>query len=144
MLHADNQKRVVTKVAFVCIYYVLIRVWSKGNHNYSVSIGVLVCCLRSVVVITCASHAQGPQFDPGRRHIFFFCLCIYFMKLFTVKFLLPFYCRKGEAVFRSDNMSTISVLKEVLSKETTQRKTQVKFSHGKAIMTRFVKVFGFY
>ena len=22
----------------------------------------------SVVVITCASHAQGPQFEPGRKH----------------------------------------------------------------------------
>ena len=29
------------------------------------------CGLRSVVVITCASHAQGPQFDPGRRQQFF-------------------------------------------------------------------------
>ena len=27
---------------------------------------------RSVVVITCASHAQGPQFDPGREHEFLF------------------------------------------------------------------------
>ena len=24
-------------------------------------------CFRSVVVITCASHAQGPRFDPGRK-----------------------------------------------------------------------------
>ena len=23
---------------------------------------------RGVVVITCASHAQGPRFDPGREH----------------------------------------------------------------------------
>ena len=26
-------------------------------------------CFRSVVVITCASHAQGRRFDPGREHI---------------------------------------------------------------------------
>ena len=25
---------------------------------------------RSVVVITCASHAQGPRFEPGRKHRF--------------------------------------------------------------------------
>ena len=25
---------------------------------------------RSVVVITCASHAQGPRFEPGRKHHF--------------------------------------------------------------------------
>lgn len=37
--------------------------------------------------------------------------------------------KKGEAVFRSDNLSTISVLKEVLSKEATQRKIAVKISH---------------
>lgn len=38
--------------------------------------------------------------------------------------------RKGEAVFRSDNMSTISVIKEVLSKETTKKNIPVKISHG--------------
>ena len=26
-------------------------------------------CFRSVVVITFASHAKGPQFEPGRKHI---------------------------------------------------------------------------
>ena len=40
------------------------------------------------------------------------------------------YYRKGEATFRSDNMSTISVLKEVLSKETTRKNISVKISHG--------------
>ena len=32
-------------------------------------------CFRSVVVITCASHAQGPRFDPGRKQgsHFYFC-----------------------------------------------------------------------
>ena len=33
---------------------------------------------RSVVVITCASHAQGPRFDPGRKHVVFFsCHVLY-------------------------------------------------------------------
>ena len=35
-------------------------------------------CFRSVVVITCASHAQGPRFDPGRKQVFFF----FFPRLF--------------------------------------------------------------
>ena len=35
-------------------------------------------------------------------------------------------------MFRSDNMSTISVLKEVLSKETAQRKMSVRITHGNA------------
>ena len=26
---------------------------------------------RSVVVITCALHAQGPRFEPGRKQFFF-------------------------------------------------------------------------
>ena len=26
-------------------------------------------CFRGVVVITCASHAQGPRFDTGRKHV---------------------------------------------------------------------------
>ena len=42
-------------------------------------------CLCSVVVITCASHAQGPRFDPGQRHafyfpflLFYFCILVYY------------------------------------------------------------------
>ena len=41
-------------------------------------------------------------------------------------------CRKGEVVFRSDNMSTVSVLREVLSKETALKKVAVKFTHGQS------------
>jgi len=44
--------------------------------------------------------------------------------------LIPPCCRRGEVVFRSDNLSTISVLREVLSKEATQRKISVKITHG--------------
>ena len=33
-------------------------------------------------------------------------------------------------MFRSDNMSTISVIKEVLSKETTKRNIPVRITHG--------------
>ena len=50
-------------------------------------------------------------------------------------FCLSSYCRKGEALFRSDNMSTISVLKEVLSKEATQRKIAIKMTHGMYIQS---------
>lgn len=38
--------------------------------------------------------------------------------------------RKGDVTFRSDNISTISVLKEVLSKEATQKKIAIKTTHG--------------
>ena len=32
---------------------------------------------RSVAVITCASHAQGPRFDPGRKHFLIFYQIFY-------------------------------------------------------------------
>ena len=28
-------------------------------------------CFRSVVAITCALHAQGPRFEPGRKQVLF-------------------------------------------------------------------------
>lgn len=37
-------------------------------------------------------------------------------------------CSKGEAVFRSDNISTISILKDVLSKEATKKKMKLNVS----------------
>lgn len=43
--------------------------------------------------------------------------------------------KRGEAVFRSDNISTISVLKEVLSKETSSKKVLVKITHGETMNT---------
>ena len=39
--------------------------------------------------------------------------------------------RKGEATFRSDNISTISILKDVLTKEATKRKISLNISFGK-------------
>lgn len=38
---------------------------------------------------------------------------------------------KGEANFKSDNISTISILKDVLSKEATKRKINLNTSYGK-------------
>jgi len=38
--------------------------------------------------------------------------------------------RKGEGVFKSDNISTISILKDVLSKEATKRKINLNISYG--------------
>jgi Bardet-Biedl syndrome 7 protein len=37
--------------------------------------------------------------------------------------------KRGEATFRSDNISTISILKDVLSKEATSRKMSVNMTH---------------
>ena len=30
-----------------------------------------IVCFRSVVAITCALHAQGPRFEPGRKQVLF-------------------------------------------------------------------------
>lgn len=41
------------------------------------------------------------------------------------------YFSKGEGHFRSDNISTISILSDVLSKEATKRKINLNISYGK-------------
>ena len=42
------------------------------NRSYAIAVGNMLYGFRSVVVITCASHAQGPRFEPGRKHRFDF------------------------------------------------------------------------
>ena len=37
--------------------------------------------------------------------------------------------RQREAEFKSDNLSTISVIKEVISKEATKKKISIKITH---------------
>ena len=39
--------------------------------------------------------------------------------------------RKGEAIFKSDNISTISILKDFLTKEATKKKISLDISCGK-------------
>ena len=43
-------------------------------------------------------------------------------------------CRKGEGIFRSDNISTISILKDVLSKEATNKKIRLDISYGELVI----------
>lgn len=38
---------------------------------------------------------------------------------------------KGEGHFKSDNISTISILRDVLSKEATKKKINLNMSYGK-------------
>ena len=40
--------------------------------------------------------------------------------------------RKGEAIFKSDNISTISILKDFLTKEATKKKISLDISCGKS------------
>ena len=40
--------------------------------DLTTALGIFTSGSCGVVVITCASHAQGPRFDPGRKQIFFF------------------------------------------------------------------------
>ena len=53
------------------------RIQNKTSYFSPISQG----CFRSVVVITCASHAQGPRFDPGRKQVFLFFFYISFFFL---------------------------------------------------------------
>lgn len=43
----------------------------------------------------------------------------------------PKVTKKGEAIFRSDNISTISILKDVLTKEATKKKISLNITYGK-------------
>lgn len=67
--------------------------------------------------------------------------CIYVFAIFTfswkslviIGFNYPiFICKisKGEGHFRSDNISTISILSDVLSKEATKKKINLNISYG--------------
>ena len=42
-----------------------------------------------------------------------------------------FFSSKGWAIFRSDNISTISILKDFLTKEATRKKISLDISCGK-------------
>ncbi|XP_064481512.1 Bardet-Biedl syndrome 7 protein homolog [Ornithodoros turicata] len=52
---------------------------------------------------------------------------VYFVSAFLGTVLHCYY-RKGEAVFKSDNISTISILKDVLTKEATRKKISLDIS----------------
>ena len=56
------------------------------------------------------------------------CATFYFQNTFLDTQLECVY-RKGEGVFKSDNISTISILKDVLSKEATKRKINLNISY---------------
>ncbi|XP_074129907.1 BBSome complex member BBS7 isoform X2 [Sminthopsis crassicaudata] len=56
------------------------------------------------------------------------CVTFYFQNTFLDTQLESTY-RKGEGVFKSDNISTISILKDVLSKEATKRKINLNIAY---------------
>ena len=45
--------------------YIFLRILTNIVQNF---FGKHQACFCSVVVLTCASHAQGPQFDPEQKH----------------------------------------------------------------------------
>ena len=50
--------------------------------------------------------------------------------LYGAHFKGDFVFRKGEAIFRSDNISTISIMKDVLTKEATKKKIRLDITYG--------------
>uniref|UniRef100_A0A3Q2IL64 Bardet-Biedl syndrome 7 n=1 Tax=Equus caballus TaxID=9796 RepID=A0A3Q2IL64_HORSE len=56
------------------------------------------------------------------------CVTFYFQNTFLDTQLESTY-KKGEGIFKSDNISTISILKDVLSKEATKRKINLNISY---------------
>ena len=47
------------------------------------------CRFRGVAVITSASHAEGPQFDPGREQDYFLGFLFYFFFFLSFHFFPP-------------------------------------------------------
>uniref|UniRef100_A0A6Q2YKU6 Bardet-Biedl syndrome 7 protein homolog n=2 Tax=Esox lucius TaxID=8010 RepID=A0A6Q2YKU6_ESOLU len=66
---------------------------------------------------------EVPEKTPAGENITF-----YFQNTFLGTQLEATYC-KGESHFKSDNISTISILKDVLSKEATKRKINLNISY---------------
>jgi len=44
-------------------------------------------------------------------------------------------CRRGEAQFRSDNISTISILKDALTKEATKKSIRLEVTCGLCLVS---------
>ena len=58
------------------------------------------------------------------------------MKKESLKFTQSFYS-KGTATFQSDNISTISILKDFLTKEATRKKISLDINIGKNINYKY-------
>ena len=79
-------------LTFHSLYIFFLRIRTNIVQNF---FGTHQACFCSVVVITCASHAQGPQFDPGQKHcnlINFRLYCsdkhVYLIRVRSVKIVL--------------------------------------------------------
>lgn len=60
----------------------------------------------------------------------------YFISSFQ-RTILIISCKKGEATFKSDNISTISIIKDVITKEAISRKIRIDIQFGKKIISNF-------
>ena len=85
-----NHLALLTMISFSLYFF--LRILTKIVQNF---FGTHQACFCSVVVITCASHAQGPQFDPGQKHsklINFRLYCsdkhVYLIRVRSVKIVL--------------------------------------------------------
>ncbi|KAL5459878.1 hypothetical protein EMCRGX_G033265 [Ephydatia muelleri] len=94
------------------------------------------CRLRQYTIKPLSLHRRIHSFDESRPcnmlkitgpFSFKDQVTLYFKSTFIDTRLECTY-RKGEISFRTDNISTVSVLKEVLSKEATQRKVSIKIN----------------
>ena len=52
-----------------CPFFPLVLISSKVSTIQPLNLALVDVGSRGVVVITCASHAQGPRFDPGQEQI---------------------------------------------------------------------------
>ena len=84
----------VVQQSHFILFIFFLRIRTNIVQNF---FGTYQACFCSVVVITCASHAQGPQFDPGQKHsklINFRVYCsdkqVYLIRVRSLKIVLLF------------------------------------------------------
>ena len=109
----------------------------RDIQEYMYTLHILYMCILCIILIQQTRHFCPkfiPSFDTrmSREFVITILHCnVQYMYTGKYNVCVCFYCtRSGEAVFKSDNLSTVSVLKEVLSKEATKQKITVRIAHG--------------
>ncbi|KAK3724948.1 hypothetical protein QZH41_017162, partial [Actinostola sp. cb2023] len=107
----------ISSSIIIIITIIIITIISSSSISYGIPISPFITHRLMLLLICC--FARTP---PGDQITF------HFLSTFLDTQLECTY-KKGEAIFRSDNISTISILKDVLTKEATKRKINLNISY---------------
>jgi len=76
--------------------------------------------------------ADSPGLSWGRGHSDFVSFTVLGLSVVLLRWKL---CRRGEAQFRSDNISVINILKDALTKEATKKSIRLEVTYGAYCIT---------